>query len=78
MQAIGLLVLAFVSLAAALLMDCMGGIFWVFLALCFFSYYVSKDVSNSLTGVVANIERKCVMFHHGLSESDSSSDWRLN
>ncbi|MEN5255120.1 hypothetical protein [Pseudomonas protegens] len=76
-QAITLLVLAFASLAVALLMDGMGGMFWVFLALCFFSYYVSKGASGSLTDLAASIVRKCVMFHHGLSESDSSADWRL-
>lgn len=76
-QSIALLVLAFASLAAALLMDDMGGMFWVFLALCFFSYRVSKRVSGSLTDLAASIARKCLMFCHELSEFDANAVWRL-
>lgn len=76
-QSITLLVLAFASLAAALLMDGMGWMFWVFVALCFFSYRVSKGISGVSTDLAASIARKCMMLGNGLSEFDSSADWRL-
>lgn len=76
-QSITLLVLAFAALATALLMDGMGGMFWVFVALCFLSYRVRKGVSGALTDLAASITRKCMMFCNDLSESDSSADWRL-
>lgn len=76
-QSITLLVLAFAALATALLMDGMGGMFWVFVALCFLSYRVRKGVSGALTDLAVSITRKCMMFCNDLSESDSSADWRL-
>ncbi|ROL81504.1 hypothetical protein BLX41_04995 [Pseudomonas protegens] len=76
-QSITLLVLAFAALAAGLLMDGMGGMFWVFVALCFFSYRVSKGASGALTDLAASITRKCMMLGNDLSEFDSTADWRL-
>lgn len=76
-QSILLLVMAFVSLITALLVDGMGGMVWVAVACCIFSYYVKKGLSGSLTNLSAGIARKCALFSNGLSESDSSADWCL-
>ncbi|QIH09326.1 MULTISPECIES: hypothetical protein [unclassified Pseudomonas] len=76
-QSIVLLVLAFASFATALLMDGMGGFFWVGLALAFFSYYTRKGLSGSLTDLATSIARKCALFCNELSEFDSTADWRL-
>ncbi|NBF10119.1 hypothetical protein [Pseudomonas sp. Fl4BN1] len=76
-QSIALLVLAIASFAALLLMDDMGVMFWVGLACCFFSYYVMKGLSGSLTGLASNIARKCALFSNDLSEVDSDADWCL-
>lgn len=76
-QSILLLVVAFASLVVALLMDGMGGMVWVAVACCIFSYYVKKGLSGSLTELSASIARKCALFSNGLSEPDSSADWCL-
>ncbi|MGZ0701812.1 hypothetical protein [Pseudomonas piscis] len=76
-QSIVLLVLACASFAAVLLMDGMGGMFWVGVALAFFSYYTRKGLSGSLTDLATSIARKWALFCNELSEFDSTADWRL-
>lgn len=76
-QSIVLLVLAFAAFATMWLMDGMGGMFWLGLALVFFSYYIGKGLSGSSTDLAASIARKCALFCNELSEFDSTADWRL-